>query len=176
MPAKVVGTGLVVATWFACMLVQASTNANSHAMAGPDSDLEVLRHRVVTSLIPTNASEVETLSETAKSLLANLSTDGSWGDIDYHPPASQDTRSVWPPLMHADRVLTLAKCINTPNTWCSHSREGNGSGGSGGSGGMEGEAKDLLEGLELALDFWLLANLTNPDNWCVTVFSQMQHE
>lgn len=78
--------------------------------------------------------------------MTTLRDDGSWADITYHPPASQDTRSVWPPLIHAERVLAMATCANTPSTWCAS------------SGLLVGRA-------QRAFDYWLLSNLTNPDNW-----------
>ena len=129
------------------ILLLAGVTTSQQAGAA-DAPTNVLRQRLLQSFVPNTDEDRLALENSTELWLSSLSNDGSWSDVVYHPPKSQDTRSIWPPLTHVTRLQSMAACLNTPHTWCS----GN---------------STLLAGVRLAFDYWLIANLTNPDNWCV---------
>ena len=120
--------------------------------SGATPAVDVLLGRMLESLLPVDNPSRAALENTTQAYLAALRPDGSWADIEYYPPPGEDTRSVWPPLTHVERVQAMATCACTPGTWCA------------------GDPA-LTRAARLAFDFWLLANLTNPDNWYQNMIS-----
>jgi len=69
------------------------------------SDLDTIRERYVSALLPSNAVEQGRLNAEAIRLAASLAPDGTWPDVDYATPA----RSLWPAARHLEHTLVLAK-------------------------------------------------------------------
>ena len=72
------------------------------AVAGGGT-LNVLRGRLLQSLT-LSPTEVASVGGNASRWVAALRPNGTWPDIDLHPPASLDTRSHWPPFEHVARA------------------------------------------------------------------------
>ncbi len=70
-----------------------------------ETDLEILKNRVVASLLPRGPREKKTLLRKAHRILRSLREDGTWKDVDY---ASRN-RSAWRAAKHLDRCLLLAR-------------------------------------------------------------------
>jgi rhamnogalacturonyl hydrolase YesR len=90
-------------------------------------------------------TSVSTPASTALVYARALLRNGTWPDIEYYPNASEDTRTQWGPNTHLSRLRTITVAYSST---------------SGGTGDPT-----LLQGALKALDFWLQADLKNPDNW-----------
>jgi chondroitin AC lyase len=68
-------------------------------------DLKTIRHRLVESLVPPAGQSAISRGE-AERLMATLSADGRWPDIDY----ASKQRSQWHPGGHVRNAMELARC------------------------------------------------------------------
>ena len=111
-----------------------------------EGDIQVLRDNLVTDAIENHGFEprtgryIKSDFTKASEYLASMEADGSWADVDY---ADRDNN--WSPLMHLNKmlVLTIAYSDRTAPGY---------------------RDKELLRGLEKALDFWYEQNPV-CDNW-----------
>eukprot|EP00039_Didymoeca_costata_P029966 m.27288 g.27288 ORF g.27288 m.27288 type:complete len:1346 (-) comp7881_c0_seq2:208-4245(-) len=110
------------------------------------SDVNVLAKRVLSTFLPTSLNARDT-EISVESYVQTCSKNGSWSDIVYHPPQSEDTRSIWPPLEHVTRLTNMSACYAASEISACYKN------------------KTLLDTMLSALEFWFRANLTNQDNW-----------
>jgi chondroitin AC lyase len=107
-----------------------------------DKDLDLLKQRLVASLLPAQSRGSGPTLRSALDLAAQLKPDGSWADINY----ADQTPGNWATSGHLSRVASMAR------TW----RAGNPTS----RGNTELQTK-----LMAALDYWLQNDFKNPNWW-----------
>src|SRR5439155_8908133 len=83
------------------------------AFAGPTTmPIDVLRSRLIVSVLPGAVADEQRLVESAKSAADSLGADGTWADVDY----TSQARSHWGVRGHLERILLLSKAYRLAHT------------------------------------------------------------
>eukprot|EP00041_Stephanoeca_diplocostata_P019441 m.419563 g.419563 ORF g.419563 m.419563 type:complete len:858 (-) comp21305_c0_seq3:1428-4001(-) len=112
-----------------------------------ESDIGVLRNRIVHSFMP--STPIATLQLLNSTLLwtDTMLPNGTWADVDYHPAPVASLRNTWPPLQHVLRLASMATCYASKNMSHCYRRQ------------------TVFDIIVRGLEFWFQANLTNSFNW-----------
>ena len=134
-----------------------------------DSDLEMLRARVLAPLLP-NSATLATAVAAARHAAGTLSADGSWPDIDYDD-ISTAGRDHWQPYAHVTRLAAMAAplvacgpadLLDAAGATASHDNGSQYRGGGGGGHYRGGNPlcndTRLERDLAAALEYWLTRN------------------
>ena len=109
-------------------------------------DVELLRRRTVSSMLP-SASSIVRACRAARAAQSSMAANGSWPDINY-ADTGHGAHDHWQPSMHLDRlnamVPPLVACELEVNTMCNDTRLG--------------------QAVDRALHFWLQRNPCS-ENW-----------
>lgn len=122
--------------------------ATLQAFVAAPSPLEVAANRLAHqfgALDPNESDRVLGITAVEFATALNLST-GKWPDVRYRSPPGVDTRTDWPAAVHLARLEMMARGL-----W---------------RGAIpSAAAAEVAEASRKALDYWLTAAPTNPDNW-----------
>ncbi len=105
-------------------------------------DVEVVRGRLVESLLPKDEAGRQEILAAGKTALGAQKEDGTWRDVDY----ADQARSVWKLQQHMERALVMAKA-------CELARRGN------------RRDDEMARGVLRAVDWWIAHDPKNPNWW-----------
>src|SRR5438105_427921 len=118
--------------WSTSVLVVVLACASASA-----DDLDMVRQRVVQSLIPTDPQAATQVQRVAEKHAQAIGADGTWADIDFKDQA----RSLWPARNHLERTVLMARAYRAAPDHA------------------------MLAKIHAALDYWLARDYRNPNWW-----------
>ena len=137
---RVIAAALLLAT--GCFSPQAESPAVVPSASMKDKDIELLKQRLVASLLPARQTGGGAVSSPAFALATQLKSNGSWADIDY----ADRTPGNWATSGHLSRVVSMARAWRAGDLATSTNAE-------------------LRTKLIAALDYWLRNDFKNPNWW-----------